>query len=410
MSEIQLIGIGDEGAQGLQSHVRERIAACDLLVGGERHLAFFPDFAGETYVITGKLTELVLRLQEEQRKGRRVVVLASGDPLFFGIGSYLATKIDGLIISPALSSIQMAFAKVGLGWQDALLTSLHGKSIKGLAQRIDGQAKVALLTDHINTPAAIAAYLRSFGFTEYRMYVAENLGSEQEKGAWFELEDVAENRFSALNLVLLVRKPEAYVQMYALGIEDDAFLQRKPDKGLITKREVRVLSLSELQLRPDSVVWDIGTCTGSVAIEAAKIAPFGHVYAIEKNEVDLENARQNAQTFRTDITFVHGRAPEGLDGWPDPDAVFIGGSGGEMGEVLRIAAERLRPEGRIVLNAATIETLYGATTTCAQLGLQTRVTLVQVARSKPILQMTRFEGLNPIYIITAWKQTEEEFV
>ncbi|MGZ4112178.1 MAG: bifunctional cobalt-precorrin-7 (C(5))-methyltransferase/cobalt-precorrin-6B (C(15))-methyltransferase, partial [Tumebacillaceae bacterium] len=125
-------------------------------------------------------------------------------------------------------------------------------------------------------------------------------------------------------------------------------------------------------------------------------------------EGDLENALQNTRKFRADITLVHGRAPEGLETWPDPDAVFIGGSGGEMGEVLRIASERLRPQGRIVLNAATIETLYEATSTFANLGMERRVTLMQIARSKPILHMTRFEGLNPIYIITAWKAQEEE--
>lgn len=409
MNEIHVIGIGDDGAAGLFPQQLERIKRADLLIGGERHLAFFPEFQGDTHTITGKLTELVELLKREGTT-RHVVVLASGDPMFYGIGAYLAKKVPGLIVHPHLSSIQLAFAKAGLGWQDAQIESLHGKSIKGLAQRIDGQPKVAMLTDDTNTPPAIAKYLLYFGMAEYEMVVAENLGGAGERVRTFELAEVEAAEFSPLNVVLLLQKPGTRAPQWTLGIEDEDFSQRKPDKGLITKREVRVLSLSELNLRTDSTFWDIGACTASVSIEAAKLAPQGRVYAIEKNEGDLENAEINTRKFRTDLHLYHGKAPEHLDTWPDPDAVFIGGSGGEMAEVLRIAAERLRPQGRIVLNAATIETLYEATQTFAGLGLTFRVTLLQTARSKPILNMTRFEGLNPIYIITAWKAQEQEEV
>lgn len=407
-NEIHVIGIGDDGAAGLFPHLLAVIERADVLVGGERHLEFFPLFAGVKVTITGKLTELTERLIEERSAGRNVVVLASGDPLFYGIGSYLASKVAGVVIHPHLSSIQLAFARLGVGWQDAYIHSLHGKSIKGLAQRIDGREKVAMLTDHQNTPSVIACYLLHYGMTEYRMFIAENLGGAEERCRLLELEDAAEIECSPLNVVVLVRKKEAKVHRWALGIDDEEFAQRKPDKGLITKREVRVLSISELQLKRDSIVWDIGTCTGSVAIEAAKVASEGHVYGIEKNEADLENARENGRRYRADLTLLHGKAPAGLDEWPDPDAVFIGGSGGEMGEVLRICSERLREGGRVVLNAATIETLYEATQTFAALGMKTRVTQLQVARSKPVLHLTRFEGLNPIWIITAWNAKAEE--
>ncbi|MBL0385812.1 precorrin-6y C5,15-methyltransferase (decarboxylating) subunit CbiE [Tumebacillus sp. ITR2] len=407
MNEIHVIGIGDDGAAGLFPAQRELVEKAGLLIGGARHLRFFPEFAGETYIITGKLTELVDVLHE--KRAQNIVVLASGDPMFYGIGAYLSKKVPGLTVHPHLSSIQLAFARAGLGWQDAHIDSLHGKSIKGLAQRLDGKPKVALLTDDTNTPATIAWYLQHYGMTEYEMVVAENLGSGDDRVRTFkDLHEVEGQEFSPLNVVLLLHKREARVPRWTLGIEDEDFAQRKPDKGLITKREVRVLSLSELNLRPDSIVWDIGTCTASVAIEAAKLANLGRVYAIEKNEADLENAEQNAQKFRTDLHLYHGKAPEFLDTWPDPDAVFIGGSGGEMSEVLRLASERLRPQGRIVLNAATIETLYDATQTFAKLGMTFRVTLLQTARSKPILNMTRFEGLNPIYIITAWQTEVQE--
>lgn len=405
MQPIQIIGIGDDGIASLSPTSLSYIENADILVGGERHLSFFPGFTGEKWPIQGGLPQLVDRLTME-RATKNIVVLASGDPLFYGIGAYLTSKLEGIQIHPFLSSVQLAFAAIGVGWQDADIISLHGKSIRGLAQKVDGRSKVALLTDDLNTPQAIAKYLLDYDITEYDLVVAENLGSQSQRIGRYGLSELLDIEFSPLNVVILIKQKGKNSPSWSLGIDDDQFAQRKPDKGLITKREVRVLSLSEMNLKVDSIVWDIGTCTGSMAIEAAKMAPQGQVFGIEKNEGDLENAHQNARKFRTDITFVHGKAPEGLDGWPDPDAVFVGGSGGEMAELLQLCANRLRVGGRIVLNAATIETLYEATQTFSKLGLATRITLVQTARSKPILHMTRFEGLNPIYIITAWKEED----
>lgn len=397
---IKVIGIGDDGQQSLLPLYRTWIMESELLVGGERHLSFFPEYTGEKLVLKGGLMALADRLREEKRK---TVILASGDPLFYGVGSLLAKKLH-VEIYPHLSSIQLAFARMGESWQDAYFASVHGRSMKGLAQRIDGRDKVALLTDRQNNPAAIARYLLSFGMTEYDAFVGENLGSQEERSGWYTLEEMAEGTFSDLNVVILRRRRESPV--WPLGIADEAFAQRKPDKGLITKKEVRILSLAQMQLHAKSVVWDIGTCTGSVAIEAARIAREGEVYAVEKNADDLENCRQNMARFRTDFTVVHARAPEGLEQFPDPDAVFIGGSGGELRELLRVCCSRLRPNGRIVVNVATIETLYAALQAFAEEHFETAVTLTQLSRSKPILNMTRFEGLNPVYIITAWAKQE----
>ncbi|MBW5447609.1 precorrin-6y C5,15-methyltransferase (decarboxylating) subunit CbiE [Cohnella sp. CFH 77786] len=397
---VKIVGIGDDGRTGLPPLYAEWIERCELLVGGERQLGFFPEYAGEKMAIRGGLAELASKLRSEKR---RTVVLASGDPLFYGIGGYLASKLDADVY-PSLSSVQLAFARMGESWQDAYLTSVHGRDMKGLAQRIDGKEKVALLTDQANDPAAIARYLLSFGMREYRAFVAENLGGAEEKTGWYDLEELQDGQFSPLNVVILRKQGDS--PFWPLGIPDHQFAQRKPDKGLITKREVRVLSLARLQLKPDSTVWDIGTCTGSVAIEAAKLARDGAVFGIEKNEGDLQNALENMRKFRADITFVHGKAPQGLERFPDPDAVFIGGSGGELRELLQQCCGRLKPGGRIVLNASTIETLYEATRAMAEEGFETDVTLLQAARSKPILDMTRFEGLNPVYIVTAWRKEE----
>ncbi|MGG3889397.1 precorrin-6y C5,15-methyltransferase (decarboxylating) subunit CbiE [Metabacillus fastidiosus] len=392
---IKLIGIGDNGQESLLPQYAQWIEESEVLVGGERVLAFFPNYQGEKITVKGGLKAIVERLQEENRP---TVVLASGDPLFYGIGGYLSSKIN-IEVYPYLSSVQLAFSKMGESWQDAYFVSVHGRSMKGLAQRVDGRAKIALLTDVENSPNRIAEYLFTFGMTEYKAFVAENIGGENEQYRWFTLDEMKATEFSALNVVILKRMEKG--PEWSIGIGDEEFIQRKPDKGLITKKEIRTLSISALNLQKTSVVWDIGTCTGSMAIEAARIATEGEIFAVEKNEADLENCLQNMKKFRTDFTAVHGKAPERLDEFKDPDAVFIGGTAGGMEAILSICCERLKENGRIVLNAVTIENLSEALQAFKQNGFETTITLAQISRSKPILNLTRFDALNPIYIITA---------
>lgn len=397
---MKLIGIGDNGQEGLLPQYKKWIYESEVLVGGERVLSFFPDYSGEKVAVKSGLKEIAERLQHEARP---TVILASGDPLFYGIGGFLSKKIN-LHVYPYVSSVQLAFAKMGESWQDAIVISLHGRSIKGLAQRIDGRTKLVLLTDKDNNPNQIAQYLISFGMTEYRAFVAENLQGENERTGWYSLEEMAQLTFSSLNVVILKKTGDGPV--WSIGIDDEKFSQRKPDKGLITKKEIRVLSLSALRLQKNSIVWDIGTCTGSMAIEAGKLAPEGGIFAIEKNEADLENCLQNQRKFRVDITIVHGKAPEGLETFPDPDAIFIGGTGGEMSQLIYTCCLRLKKGGRIVLNAATIENLYRANEAFAQAGFQTTITHTQISRSKQILGMHRFAPLNPVYIITAQRKED----
>lgn len=397
---MKLIGIGDNGQEGLLPQYIKWIEDSEVLVGGERVLEFFPAYTGEKIVIKGGLSTLVERLSAETRS---IVILASGDPLFYGIGGYLAKKLD-IEVYPYMSAMQLAFSKMGESWQDAYVTSIHGRSMKGLAQRIDGKKKVALLTDADNCPNALARYLKHFGMTEYRAFVAENLQGTNEKCGWYSLDELEVGEFSTLNVVILKQMQEP--KRYALGIDDEEFSQRKPDKGLITKKEIRILSLQAMQLQKDSIIWDVGTCTGSMAIEAGKLAPEGQVFAVEKNAPDLENCLQNQQKFRVDLTAIHSKAPEGLENFPDPDAIFIGGTGGEMVELLKLCCQRLKPNGRIVLNAATIENLYKAVEAFKSCGFAVDILQAQLSRSKPILDMTRFVPLNPIYIISAHRKEE----
>ncbi|WP_404333189.1 precorrin-6y C5,15-methyltransferase (decarboxylating) subunit CbiE [Mesobacillus maritimus] len=398
---MKMIGIGDNGAEGLLPQYVEWIHECDALVGGERHLQFFPNFNREKKVIKGGLAALTAELQQESRN---VVILVSGDPLFYGLGGVLAKKLP-LEIYPYTSSVQLAFSKMQESWQDAYIVSLHGRSIKGLAQRIDGRKKIAILTDETNSPQTIATYLKRFGMIEYEAFVAENLQGDNERCRSFTLDEMEQTSFYPLNVVIL--KQRKVVERASLGIPDDAFVQRKPDKGLITKKEIRVLSLQELELKETSIVWDIGTCTGSVAIEAAKIAREGAVFAIEKNEGDLENCLENQLKHRTDFTAVLGKAPDRLHEFPNPDAIFIGGNGGNMEHLLQTCISRLQPNGRLVMNIATIENLAEALQHLKAFGCDVSILQAQMSRSKPILHLTRFEPLNPIYIVTAKKGKEE---
>ncbi|WP_045522379.1 bifunctional cobalt-precorrin-7 (C(5))-methyltransferase/cobalt-precorrin-6B (C(15))-methyltransferase [Neobacillus niacini] len=397
---MKMIGIGDNGAEGLLPQYVEWINECDVLVGGERHLQFFLELKKEKKVIKGGLSALTAELQQETRN---VVILVSGDPLFYGLGGLFAKKLP-ITIYPYTSSVQLAFSKMQESWQDAYIVSLHGRSIKGFAQRIDGRKKIAVLTDETNSPQAIAKYLKRFGMTEYDAFVAENLQGEMERCRFFTLDEMEQTSFFPLNVVVL--KQREVVERSSLGIPDDAFLQRKPDKGLITKREIRTLCLQELGIKENSIVWDIGTCTGSVAIEAAKMAREGAVYAIEKNEGDLENCLENQLKHRTDFVAVLGKAPDRLDEFPDPNAIFIGGNGGNMEHLLQTCISRLQPNGRLVMNIATIENLAEALQHLKALGCEVSILQAQISKSKPILNLTRFEPLNPIYIVTAKKGNE----
>lgn len=189
-----------------------------------------------------------------------------------------------------------------------------------------------------------------------------------------------------------------------LGLPDDAFEQRRPVRGQITKREVRAVSLYSLGLRPDSVVWDIGAGTGSVSVEAALIAHRGEVYAIERDENSIELLRRNIERWGSGrVQVVLGEAPEVLEGLPDPDSVFIGGSGGRLGDILDRVANRLKPHGRIVVNLAVLERVQEVYHRLKDLGFATEMVMVHASRGKEMGDGTiRLESLNPVFVVTAW--------
>ncbi len=406
---VYVVGVGPEGADSLTPRARALVEKAELLAGGQRVLDLFPDVAAER-VLIGATVDEVLAALAGRRRERRVVVLATGDPNYFGITRPLLRHVPAadLEIVPNVSALQWAFAKAREPWDDATFLTVHGRSMDGLVGAVRGHGKVCLFTDDTNTPASIARALLEAGLRGYRAVLCEDLGGPAERVRSLTLDELAGIDAHPLNTVILLRSeaaPSAAAPVaWTPGLPEEMFDQRKPKLGLITKREVRVLSLARLALRPDSVMWDIGAGSGAVAIEAARLAPRGQVFAIEKNAEDVEIARANVTRFGVaHVTVVHARAPEGLDRLPDPDAVFVGGSGGALLEILAIAAQRLRPGGRVVVNAITLETLHDTVRSYRQLGLAHEAILVSVARSKPLLDMMSFEALNPVYIVTAWR-------
>lgn len=409
---VSVVGIGDDGCVGLTSRAMSAIASAHVLVGGERHLAFVPQFRGERIVLQDGITAALERVAE-LAEDRNVCILASGDPLFFGIGGLVIKKLgaEHVEIVPQPSSVQQAFARIGIKWEDAALLSVHGRPLEGLVTRLRRIAKAAVLTDEESSPARIAAHLLDHGETAWNASLCENLGGPGERVRSLPLAELAAlTDVAPLNVLVLVRSDAGWRPPPAIPfVHEDAFAKRMPKKGLITKREVRLLSLAALQIRSGSVVWDIGAGSGSVSIEAAQLAPDGRVYAIEVDPDGVAICRDNVRAHGVDnVRVIAGRAPEALAALETPDAVFVGGSKGSMAEIIDVALDRLRPGGRIVANAITLENANEAYQSLRRHALVPEVTLLQVSRSEPLAHYQRYEALNPIQIFAATKPVAEE--
>jgi precorrin-6Y C5,15-methyltransferase (decarboxylating) len=406
---VTVIGVGDDGCKGLSARAMEAVLGAQWLVGGERQLEFFPQFRGERIVLQDGITQALDRVATIADENN-VCILASGDPLFFGVGSLVIKKIGAahVAVIPHPSSVQWAFARAGMKWDDASFLSLHGRPRTGLVSRLRRLHKVALLTDPANAPPALARHLLEHGQTGWRAWVCENLCGADERVRTFSLPELAaltETDVGPLNVLLLVREDPRWRRPPVIPfLPEEAYAKRIPKKGLITKREVRLLSLAALELRSDSVVWDVGAASGSVAIEAAMMAPEGRVYAIEIDPESVEICRDNVKSLGVDnVEVIAGRAPDALANLEAPDAVFIGGSKGSMEEIIDVAWERLRPGGRLVVNAITLENINEAYQALRKRDPVPEVTLVQIARAEPLARYLRFEALNPIQIFAVGK-------
>ncbi|MEY4177847.1 MAG: Precorrin-6Y C(5,15)-methyltransferase [Planctomycetota bacterium] len=408
--KIHVIGIGDDGIDGLTAAARRLVHEADLLIGAERSLALVPTRpTTQRMLIGGDLEGVARRLSESTHL--RSVVLATGDPLFYGTARFLCDRLgkERFEVIPHVSSMQLAFARVKESWDEAYLTDLASQSLEHVVERIRTAQKAGLFTTEKASPPAVAKALLDRGIDYFTAYVCENLGSPDECVTQGPLSDIAGLTFGPLNVMILLRKPNLpdrparMIGRRLFGNPDELFLQSQPKRGLLTPAEVRCVALSELDLGPTSVVWDVGAGSGSVAIEAAQIALGGAVYAIEMDPEDYQLISGNAERFGvTSLVPVLGKAPEAWQGLPAPDAVFVGGTGRQVRTIVDLAYDRLRPGGRLVVHVGSIDNVADVRRVLEDKPDKSGVVdvwLMQLSRGTHQLDQLRFESINPSFLI-----------
>lgn len=412
MDKVYIIGVGAEGVSSLNSAALELVRQTELLIGGERLLAMFPDVPAQKIAIREDLGTIVKAIRDNSGN-KKIIVLASGDPDFFGIAGYLIKHLgkDTIEIVPNVSSMQLAFARIKESWEDASFLSVHARPVDEVLKVVRNSNKIFLFTDGKNTPDAIGRFLLDRGIRDFKAFVCQDLGSEKEKIFEGSLEQLSRRKFSPLNVLILLRETGDRIQntgysrqnsSLRLGVPDEEFHQLKFEKGLITKMEVRAVSLAKMGIREDSIIWDIGAGSGAVSIEASFLASRGKVYAVEKDEERLGIVAKNIEKFCAgNVQIVKACAPEGLESLPDPDSVFIGGSGGKIKEILDNCCQRIKRGGHIVANIATLENLDMALKKLEERGLDAEIVYLSAARGKKIKDLHRLEGMNPVFIISA---------
>ncbi len=401
--KIYLVGAGMAGWEGFSSKALEIIDKAEALIGHQRHLDIFPEFTGQKIEL-GDLSELLDFLQKTDK---RIAILASGDPTFFGISRFLLRNLpkERIEIFTNVTSMQYAFYRIKEPWDDAIFVSVHGRGMHAAVDKIVAAEKACILTDKVNTPAAIARELIERGAEGYEAWLCEDLGLPTEKFTRSDLRGLLELKPSDLNILILIKTYEPNLVQYPLiGISDDEF---QTTKKLITKQEVRAVTLSKLQLQDDLTLWDIGAGSCSVSIEASNLMPNGRIFAVERNPQCVAFINENLKKFCTrNVKLIEAYAPEGLEDLPDPDRVFIGGAGGQLEEIIDAVDKRLKADGMIVLNAVTLDTLTKAVEFLEDHGYTVEATCVNIAKTRRLTEYKMFEAQNPVYIISAWKGNE----
>lgn len=402
MYKLFVLGIADSILSPKQEKI---LVQCSLIVGTKRFIDLTAHLPCRFMAIT-PLTSALDAIRNTLQQGN-VAVLASGDPLFYGIGRRLLSEFpeETVQVYPALSSMQRACALFKIPWDDARITSLHGRNsghIPGLLLR---NQKNLVLTDSDNSPDRIASqlldYLQLIGETvlpdTIRMLVAEDLGLESENLFRGNLLEASKQKFSSLNILcLLVPKTSANkICSYGFGLTEDLI---QHSRGLITKNEVRSATLHQLQLPAEGVLWDVGAGSGSLSIEAARSNPKLTVYAIEHKEEEIENIKNNIVKFGCyNIVPVFGRAPESLAHLPAPNRVFIGGSSGSLPSIVELLDKRLDSDGRLVINGVIEKTVKAAPELMKKHSFTVTSSIIKVTRTEPDGRTLDF---NPITIMT----------
>ncbi len=396
---VTVIGVGLEGAAGLSQALLERIARADQLWGSQRLLAMFPQVAAEKKEIRNNvasyLRELVQRAAQTQ-----VVILASGDPGFFGLGATLLKVLppEEVLLFPQPTTLQAAFARLKISWSEAAFTSAHARPVSEVIGAVRRYAKVGILTDPRQNPAWLAEKLLSAGVPDCTAFVLQNLGAANEAVIQTRLVELPGQQFADLNVLVLVQDTGWKPVASFVNRPDEAYAHVR---GMITKRDVRAVSISRLAVRENDIVWDIGAGSGAVSIELAELAWRGRVFAVEKDNTCLDCIQANLARFGCqNVEVVAADAPEGLAGLPTPDAVFIGGSGGNLEEILlhiEMVAQRVC---RVTANFTLLENLLTASHWMQQHGWQPEIIEAGFSYGKPVGNGTRLAPANPVYILS----------
>lgn len=412
---IDVIGIGADGPVGLRTELRQRVHAAEFLAGGERHLTYFPESKAERFAIRDNLAELVAEL-ELRAPRQRCVVLASGDPLFYGIGGFLHSRLQNLRFEPAVSSMQLAFARFGLPWQDAALTSIHGRDLRATLLPLLGRPLIGIFTQDGQSPALVARFLgRYVDATDesvgYTAFIAENLGGPSERLTGpVNLASLLAQRFGPLNYLILKRQHDVRAlardwRAMAPGIADDQFVRPGDALHVMTRQEVRGVVLAKLLGPTDAgdVAWDIGAGLGTVAVELAVLRPELEVLAVERNPERQHHLLHNRTRFDAlNLRTLAGEAPDVLRSEVErPRYVFIGGSGGRLPEILDLVHERLRPGGRLVGAFVTLEHLTLMLERLRAWAWPYEATEVHISRSDALAGLTGLKPQRGVFLVRA---------
>ncbi|MGR3465182.1 precorrin-6y C5,15-methyltransferase (decarboxylating) subunit CbiE [Limimaricola sp.] len=387
---LHVVGIGEDGMDGLLPATRAVVEAAEIIVGGDRHHELAGAVGAERVAWPSPFDALVDRLKGY--KGRRVVVLATGDPLWFSVGARIGRAIPAseIVYHPQLSAFQLASARMGWSMADVETLTVHGRPVEQMIAFIQPQARLLILTTGSETPGQIANFLTERGFGKSPMTVLANMGGAEE--ARFDgIAESWDHDVPAFNTLAVdcVAAPDAALIPRVPGLDDSLFVS----DGTMTKRELRAATLAKLMPMRGALLWDIGTGSGSVAIEWMRAARYANAIGIEPRADRRAMAAANALALGTPrLRLVEGEAPDALEGLPAPDAIFVGG--GLTAEVFEAAWSALRPLGRLVANAVTLES------EAALIGLHAKhggsLVRISVARAEPVGRLTGWRPAMPV--------------
>ncbi|WP_055482033.1 bifunctional cobalt-precorrin-7 (C(5))-methyltransferase/cobalt-precorrin-6B (C(15))-methyltransferase [Sphaerimonospora mesophila] len=399
---ITVVGIGADGWDGLPAESRLVVEAAEVLMGGARQLDLVPASAAERVAWPSPLLPALPKIIETYA-GREVCVLASGDPMFYGIGSTLVRLLGAarVRVLPHLSSLSLACARLGWPVEEVDVISLVGRPPATLNAALLPGRRIIVLGAGRGSPSLVARSLVERGYGPSTMTVLSDLGAASERMVRGRADDWAAQAPSALNVIAVecVAEPDAEPLARVPGLPDSAF----EHDGQLTKREVRAVSLSRLAPLPGDLLWDVGAGAGSIAIEWMRSHPSCAAVAIERRADRAAAVRRNADRLGVpSLRVVEGRAPAALDGLPAPDAVFVGGGAATPGLLERCWAA-LRPGGRLVVNAVTMESESVMGEWYGRLGGD--LVRLSVQRASPVGAFTGWRAAMPV---TVWSVTRKD--